>query len=179
MLIAAPGMGDPRFARTLLYICGHDEEHAMGLVINQPMHALHFRDLLRQMEIDTTGRVVTERSVLAGGPVEPERGFVLHSLDYNKPGETLLVSDQIGMSASIGILLAMASSEPPKQSLIAVGLSSWGPGQIEQEMEANAWLNCEPDDELVFDLDFASKWDRAMFKIGVDPERFSDVAGHA
>jgi putative transcriptional regulator len=179
LLIAAPGMGDPRFARTLLYMCGHDDEHAMGLVINQPMHALDFQTLLRQLKMQPEHIHLPDRAILAGGPVDTERGFVLHSLDYDEPKETLRVSDHIGMSASREILLAMAEGGPPAKCLLALGLSSWGPGQIEQELEANAWLVCEPDETLVFDLDFASKWDRAMFKIGVDPDRFSDTVGHA
>ncbi|VAV88650.1 UPF0301 protein YqgE [hydrothermal vent metagenome] len=179
MLIAAPGMGDPRFARTLLYMCGHDRFHAMGIVINQPMHALRFSALLSQLQIKPEINPVPDHPVLAGGPVEPERGFVLHSLDYCLAGETLEVSADIGMSASAQIVAAMASPTPPKNCILALGLSSWGPGQIEEELRANAWLVCDADTALVFDRDFASKWDRAMHKIGVDPDRFSDVAGHA
>lgn len=179
MLIAAPGMGDPRFARTLLFICGHDPEHAMGLVINQPMHALRFSALLRQLKIEIKATEIPDHPVLSGGPVEPERGFVIHSLDYNKPDETLEVTDALGMSASTEILLAMASNTPPAKFLLVLGLSSWGAGQIEQELEQNTWLICEPDDQLLFDQDYTSKWDRAMAKIGVDPDRFSNAAGHA
>lgn len=179
MLIAAPGMGDPRFARTLLFICAHDAEHAIGLVVNQPMHALRFPALLRQLNLKPTAAPTPDYPVLSGGPVEPERGFVLHSLDYNKPDETLEICSQLGMSASTEILLAMASNSPPKQHLLALGISSWGSGQIEEEIKANAWLICETDNNLLFDHAFESKWQRAMNKIGVDPDRFSDIAGHA
>jgi len=179
LLIAAPGMGDPRFARTVLYMCGHDEFQAMGLVINQPMHALRFDVLLRQLKIDVGDNQVPDVPVLSGGPVEPERGFVLHSLDFVLPEETLVITKDIGLSASTEMLLAMASSAPPKHCLLALGISSWGPGQIEHELEANAWLICEPDKALVFDQEFASKWDRTMHKIGVDPHRFSNAIGHA
>ena len=179
LLIAAPGMGDPRFARTVLYMCGHDEFQAMGLVINQPMHALRFDALLRQLKIDVGETQVPDTPVLSGGPVEPERGFVLHSLDFVLPEETLVVTNDIGLSASTEMLLMMASKAPPKHCLLALGISSWGAGQIEYELEANAWLICEPDKALVFDQEFASKWDRAMDKIGVDPHRFSNTVGHA
>ncbi|MBN4047706.1 YqgE/AlgH family protein [Oceanicaulis sp. AH-315-P02] len=179
MLIAAPSMGDPRFAQTLLYMCAHDEHHAMGIIINQPMHILRFPTLLKQLGIDTENTTPPDMPVLSGGPVDPERGFVLHSLEYNKPEETTPVTDNIGLSASKEILLAMASDDPPKQCLLALGLSSWIAGQIEFELEQNAWLVCEADDELLFDQEFASKWNRAMFKIGVDPDRFSHTTGHA
>ncbi|PHR60616.1 MAG: hypothetical protein COA47_07395 [Robiginitomaculum sp.] len=179
ILIAAPAMGDPRFSRTVLYMCGHDQFQAMGLVINQPMHALHFGILMQQLKLDQDNPNIPQMPVLSGGPVEPERGFVLHSLDYNVPEETLKITPNIGFSASTEILLAIASPNPPAQALLALGLSSWGPGQIEQELQENAWLICEPDEDLIFDQDYASKWDRAMHKIGVDPTRFSDIAGHA
>ncbi|MBL4617095.1 MAG: YqgE/AlgH family protein [Robiginitomaculum sp.] len=179
MLIAAPSMGDPRFAQTLLYMCAHDEHHAMGIIINQPMHILRFPMLLKQLDIDTENNSPPDMPVLSGGPVDPERGFVLHSLEYDKPDETIRVTDNIGLSASKEVLQAMASSDPPKQCLLALGLSSWGAGQIEFELEQNAWLVCEADDDLLFDQDFASKWSRAMFKIGVDPDRLSDTTGHA
>ncbi len=178
-MIAAPGMSDPRFARTLIFMCAHDVRHAIGLVINQPMHALEFSALLRQLNLKASIDPIPDYPVLSGGPVEPERGFALHSLDYNKKGETLKICDRFGMSASTEIVQAMASANPPDKCLLALGLSSWGAGQIEQEIEANAWLVCDADNELVFGRSFDKKWEQAMAKIGVDPDRFSDTAGHA
>ncbi len=179
LLIAAPNMGDPRFTQTVVFMCAHDHEHAMGIVINQPMHAFEFKTLLRQLQIKPDIDMNVKRPVLSGGPVETERGFVLHSLDYCKDEETLQVSSKIGMTASSDIVRKMVSKEPPKQCLLALGLSGWEAGQIEQELEANAWLICDADDALVFDHNFADKWSRALDKIGVAPTRFSDAVGHA
>jgi putative transcriptional regulator len=178
MLIAAPNMGDPRFARSLIYVCGHSDEQTMGLVINHPLEGLRLPDVLEQLDIKSDIHV-PDRPVLYGGPVERERGFVLHSLDYRTDEMTMPISEHIGLTASKDILLAINSAHPPRQSALALGFANWGAGQIEDEMEQNAWLVCDADEELIFDDAYANKWDRAMAKIGVDPSRLVDGAGLA
>ncbi|PHS28864.1 MAG: hypothetical protein COA85_02760 [Robiginitomaculum sp.] len=178
MLIAAPNMGDPRFARSLIYVCGHSDEQTMGLVINHPLEGLRLPDLLEQLDIKSDIKV-PDQPVLYGGPVERERGFVLHSLDFRTEDATMPISDKIGLTASKDILLAINSDHPPRHSALALGFANWGAGQIEDEMAQNAWLTCDADEELIFDDAYGSKWDRAMAKIGVDPARFADVMGQA
>ncbi|MDQ7017906.1 MAG: YqgE/AlgH family protein [Robiginitomaculum sp.] len=178
MLIAAPNMGDPRFARSLIYVCGHSDEQTMGLVINHPLEGLRLPDLLEQLDIKSDIQV-PDQPVLYGGPVERERGFVLHSLDYRTEDATMPISDQIGLTASKDILLAINSDHPPRHSALALGFANWGAGQIEDEMAQNAWLVCDADEDLIFDNAYGSKWDRAMAKIGVDPSRLVDGTGLA
>jgi putative transcriptional regulator len=178
MLIASPAMGDPRFARSLIYVCGHSEEQTMGLVINHPMEGLRLPELLGQLDIERHIKL-PDRPVLYGGPVERERGFVLHSLDFQTEDATMPISDQIGLTASKEILLAMNSDHPPRHSALALGFANWGERQIEDELAQNAWLICEADDDLIFDDAYASKWDRAMASIGVDPARYVETSGQA
>jgi len=178
LLIAMPGISDPRFERALILVCAHDDEHAMGLALNSPADGLTVPDLLERLEIKSTIRLPPDL-VLIGGPVQRERGFVLHTTDYQ--GDfSLDVSQGIALSATREVLEAMASQDgPPSKSLLALGYAGWGAGQLEEEIKQNVWLTCEPDEELIFGRDYERKWGRALAKLGVDPERLSAVAGRA
>ena len=177
LLIAMPGMRDPRFARSVVYICAHSAEGAMGLVINRVLDSLTFDELLEQLGIERTAPRPSV-AVHFGGPVETGRGFVLHSPDYRQDG-TLSVADDVSLTATVDILRAIAVGEGPRRHLLALGYAGWGPGQLDGEIRANGWLNVAADEQLVFDANLESKWDRAMAKIGIDPRMLSDAAGHA
>jgi len=177
MLIAMPGMPDPRFAKTVIYMCAHNEEGAMGLVVNRAMDQLTFPDLLEQLEIDSPDPEDQIR-VLAGGPVEASRGFVLHSADYLQEA-TMLVNDEVGLTATIDVLRAIATGEGPHKCLLALGYAGWGPGQLDTEIKDNGWLHVAADSSLLFEVDLDAKWERAIEKIGIDPRMLSDEAGHA
>lgn len=177
LLVAMPGLQDPRFARTVIYICAHNGEGAMGLVVNRVFDALTFPDLLEQLGIEAA-RPPTADCVYFGGPVETGRGFVLHTPDYVRDG-TLMVTKGVALTATVDILRSIAAGAGPRRHLLALGYAGWGPGQLDAEIRANGWLNVAADDSLVFDQDLDSKWNRAMAKIGVDPRMLSDMAGHA
>ncbi|MDB5493052.1 MAG: transcriptional regulator [Phenylobacterium sp.] len=178
LLIAMPGISDPRFERALILVCAHDEQHAMGVAVNRPVEGLTFPELLTRLEIKST-IVLPPDLVLMGGPVERERGFVVHTGDYT--GEhTLAVGDGLALTASREVLAAIATHDhPPRRAFLALGYAGWGAGQLEDEIKENVWLTCEPDDELVFGADYDRKWGRALAKIGVDPDRLSAIAGRA
>ena len=177
MLIAMPGMQDPRFDKSLIYMCAHSPEGAMGLVVNRVLESLTFPDLLEQLEIDCAAG--GERiNVHFGGPVESGRGFVLHSADYVQEA-TLVVDGDVALTATLDILRAMAAGDGPHRSLLALGYAGWGPGQLDSEIKDNGWLHVAPDSDLLFDSELDSKWERAIRKIGVDPRMLSEDAGHA
>ncbi len=177
LLIAMPNMRDSRFARTVVYICAHNAEGAMGLVINRLVGSATFPDLLAQLGIETE-TVAEEIRVHFGGPVESGRGFVLHSGDYSHDS-TLLVSDHMALTATVDILQDIAAGQGPQMSLLALGYAGWGPGQLDSEIQANGWLHVAPDESLVFDDDLDTKWDRAIAKLGFDVSLLSGEAGHA
>lgn len=177
ILVAMPGMPDPRFAQTIIYMCAHNAEGAMGLVVNRALETLSFGTLLTQLGISVCGEGI-ERPVHFGGPVDTGRGFVLHSLDYVRDG-TMTVTDTFALTATVDILKAIAGGTGPRQHLLALGYAGWGPGQLDSEIRSNGWLNVDADLGLVFDDDLDSKWERAMAKIGIDPRMLSDAAGHA
>jgi putative transcriptional regulator len=177
LLIAMPGMRDSRFARTVIYLCAHNADGAMGLVVNRLVGAITFPDLLTQLGIES--RPVTEEiRVHFGGPVESGRGFVLHSGDYTQEG-TLRVNPEVGLTATIDILRDIADGTGPRLQLLALGYAGWGPGQLDSEIQANGWLHVAADEKLVFDADLDSKWERAIAKLGIDPSMLSGDAGHA
>lgn len=178
MLIATPAIGDPRFARSVVFMCAHTSEHAMGIIVNKPMGALRLPDLLDQLGIEST-ITTPDRPVLNGGPVDRDRGFVIHTDDFYSEEATLDVASGLGMTATKDVLEAMASHDGPRQAVLALGYAGWGAGQLENEILANAWLVCDPNDELLFDIDLASKWARALNSIGVSPERLSSLHGEA
>jgi len=177
LLIAMPSMRDPRFARSVIYVCAHNPDGAMGLVVNRLVGSVTFPDLLSQLGIDTKA-TTEEIKVHFGGPVESGRGFVLHSGEYHH-ASTLQVADQMALTATIDILQDIAKGCGPQRSLLALGYAGWGPGQLDSEIQSNGWLNVAADDQLVFDEQLNDKWERAIGKLGVDPALLSSDAGHA
>ena len=177
LLIAMPTMGDPRFERTVIYMCAHSADGAMGLVVNKKASEIDFPELLKQLEIETDG-IKNPIPILVGGPVETGRGFVLHSLDYRQDS-TLAVTDEVGLTATVDILRSIAEGEGPAHSLLTLGYAGWSAGQLDGEIQANGWLNVPADSSLLFDDDLSEKWDRAVRKVGIDPSFLSAEAGHA
>jgi len=177
LLIAMPTMRDPRFTRTVIYMCAHNAEGAMGLVVNRLVGSLTFPELLQQLGIEVADRKRDLR-IHFGGPVDSGRGFVLHSDDYTQDG-TLMVEGGIALTATVDILKQIASGGGPSQSLLALGYAGWGPGQLDSEIQANGWLHAPADQSIVFDSDLDGKWQRAINKIGVDVSLLSGEAGHA
>lgn len=177
LLIAMPRMADPRFERTVIYMCAHSAEGAMGLVINKPLETLTFPELLEQLGIDGQDDLESIR-VHFGGPVESGRGFVLHSDDYLHDG-SLVVDHGVALTATVDILKSIAAGQGPRRSLLALGYAGWGPGQLDAEIQANGWLHAPADDVLVFDTELPAKWERAIEKIGFDMTRLSGDHGHA
>ena len=177
LLIAMPQMEDTRFAKTVIYLCAHTADGAMGLVVNRVASEIDFPELLDQLEIKTDG-IKNPIPVLTGGPVETGRGFVLHSMDYSQDS-TLKVTDEVGLTATVDILRAIAEGEGPAKSLLTLGYAGWSSGQLDNEIQANGWLNVSSDTSILFDEDLNSKWDRAVRKVGIDPSFLSVEAGHA
>ncbi len=185
MLIAMPGIGDPRFERTLIYMCAHSSDGAMGIVVINEADYISFTDLLERLGIIPESPEIRlpdnlrQMHVQIGGPVETGRGFVLHSTDYHVSDSTLCVDDAVGLTATLDVLKALAEGSGPKKALLALGYSGWGPGQLEGEIQNNGWLHCDADDLLIFDGTLDDRYDRALAKIGVDPALLSSAAGHA
>ncbi len=179
LLIAMPGMNDPRFKKAVIYICSHSNEGAMGIVINRPHKGLKFSELLSQLNIAPDVNAPRKIEVLSGGPVEQARGFVLHTKDYFTEGATLKVDPGLSLTATTDVLRALAKGEGPAQALFALGYAGWGAGQLEQELIANAWITCDSDTDLIFDKDHNSKYNAALNKLGIDPGLLSSEAGHA
>jgi putative transcriptional regulator len=179
MLIAMPGIGDPRFERALVLICAHDESHAMGIAVNRPVEGLTLPDLLGRLDVKLSIDVPPDL-VLLGGPVDRERGFVLHTDDYMAGEHSMEVGDGVALTATREVLEAMGGQgHPPRRALLALGYAGWGPGQLERELRENVWLTCEPDETLIFGDDHAHKWSNALAKIGVDASLLSSTAGRA
>lgn len=183
ILVAMPGMQDERFARSVVYVCAHSEEGAMGLVVNQPVRHLQFPQLLNQLGIKQNFGVASGRrdhiQILNGGPVESGRGFVLHSGDVTFANSTLAIEDNICLTATLDILHSIASGEGPEQAILALGYAGWSAGQLEQEIHANGWLHCDADRDIVFDDNTATKYERALRLLGIAPGMLSSDAGHA
>jgi putative transcriptional regulator len=185
MLIAMPAMLDDRFARSLIYVCAHSAEGAMGIVVNHPAPNINFSDLLVKLDVIPAADVIQLPSragivkVMRGGPVETERGFVLHSADFFIEDSTLPIDDGICLTATLDILKAIARGDGPASAILALGYAGWAPGQLESEIQGNGWLHCAPDSELIFGPDISTKYDRALKKIGIDLGMLSSEAGHA
>lgn len=178
MLIAMPGIGDPRFERSLILICAHDHDHAMGIAVNRPVEGLTVPDLLERLEVRTTPEMEDDL-VLMGGPVEMERGFVLHTDDYHAE-HSVEVLGGVTLTTTREVLEAMGAHNPqPRRAVLALGYAGWGAGQLEREIRQNVWLTVEADEALVFDADYDTKWSRALGKLGVDPQFLSAEAGEA
>jgi putative transcriptional regulator len=184
LLVAMPVMTDKRFARSVIYMCAHSAEGAMGLIINQRASHISFGELLQQLSILPEGDSEPESGLIdldvhVGGPVETGRGFVLHSSDYYAADSTLPIDDGISLTATIDILKAIAGGKGPDRAILALGYAGWRAGQLESEIAANGWLHCPADADLLFDRDLELKYDRALSKIGVDPSHLVSDAGHA
>jgi putative transcriptional regulator len=177
MLIAMPQMQDRRFERSVILLCAHNEDGAMGLVINKLIESLTLPELLIQLGIDGDG-LRGKPHVHFGGPVESGRGFVLHSDDYSEEG-TINVGGHLALTATLDILRAIGRGDGPRRSLLALGYAGWGPGQLDAEIQANGWLHVPADEAIVFGDDFKDKWQRALAKLGIDPIALSGDAGHA
>ena len=185
MLIAMPSMRDERFARTLIYVCAHSSEGAMGIVVNQLAADINFPDLLVKLDVIPAAELIQlprragTIKVLKGGPVETQRGFVLHSADFFIENSTLPIDEGICLTATLDILKAIARDEGPASAVLALGYAGWAPGQLENEMQQNGWLHCTADPELVFGTDTGGKYEKAMGKLGIDLGMLSSEAGHA
>jgi putative transcriptional regulator len=185
LLVAMPLMTDRRFARSVIYMCAHSDEGAMGLIINHVATHINFPDLLERLGIvprgadDGIANEILERHVHVGGPVETGRGFVLHTSDYFTNDSTLQIDRDVSLTASIDILKAIASGEGPNRAILALGYAGWSAGQLESEIHANGWLHCAADIDLLFDSDLETKYTRALAKIGIDPSHLVCDAGHA
>lgn len=185
LLIAMPVMGDPRFERSVIYLCAHSSEGAMGIIVNRPAGSIDFPELLVQLDIIKKVDQIKlpehaeSMKVLRGGPVETGRGFVLHSSDFYIEKATLRIDQGICLTATVDILKAIASGAGPKHAILALGYAGWGAGQLENEIQHNGWLHCDADPDLVFGDDVDEKYLRALRKIGIDPGMLSADAGHA
>lgn len=178
LLIAMPGMGDARFERSVVFMCAHSAEGAMGLIINKPMADLKSKDLLEQLDIAIEPGV-SSIDVHFGGPVEHGRGFVLHSSEYTVGSSTMEIDESYRMTATIEVLKDLAKGEGPDWSLLALGYAGWGPGQLENEIQSNGWLVCDSVFQLVFSPKDTDKWDAALNSMGVDPRLLSAEGGQA
>lgn len=185
LLIAMPSMSDPRFERSVIYMCAHSEQGAMGIIINKTTPMISFGDLLSQLDIGGGEEAIepppelSRMPVLFGGPVEQGRGFVLHTSDYFTADASLPVAGNIALTATIDILRAMAKGEGPERAVLALGYSGWAPGQLENEIQHNGWLTCPADEDLLFGLDYAERYTAALKKLKIDPGMLSSDAGHA
>lgn len=177
LLIAMPAMPDPRFARSVIYVCSHGPNGAMGLVVNRHYGEVNFRALLQQLNVKAATEM-PDLPVHYGGPVETGRGFVLHSTDYLREG-TMRIDDNVALSATVEILQTLAAGSGPERALMALGYTGWGAGQLDAEMQANGWLTAAADDDILFSREIETKWERALAKIGISPMALSGVAGHA
>ncbi len=178
LLIAMPGMTDQRFSRAVIFICKHNVEGAMGLVINRPCRKPDISAFMENLAIEITTEL-HETSIFIGGPVQRQRGFVLHSPHPTQGQDTLFVTDGIMLSNNRALLRHIAHGKGPKSWLIALGYSGWGPGQLETELKANAWLSVKADEVLVFSQNAQSKWENALHLLGVSPQLLSAEAGTA
>jgi putative transcriptional regulator len=185
LLVAMPGMPDSRFARSVIFLCAHSEEGAMGIIVNQAARKVSFSELLVQLDViapDEAIRLPAQAEsvqVLKGGPVETGRGFVLHSNDFFIDNSTLPIDDGVSLTATIDILRAIANGKGPDRALLALGYAGWSAGQLETEMQHNGWLTCPADPALIFDTALGSKYERARHKLGIDLGRLSSDSGHA
>lgn len=178
LLMAMPGMQDPRFDTTVIFVCVHSEDGAMGLILNKTLPGLSFENLLSQLNIPTSPKG-NDILVHFGGPVERGRGFVLHSSDYHRQSATMAIEGGYSMTATLDVLEAIANGNGPSAALLTLGYSGWGPGQLEAEIARNDWLIAEATNDVIFAPDDRSKWARALRQLGIDPLHLSGISGHA
>ncbi len=177
LLIATPVLTDPRFAQSVVCVCAHTPDGAMGLVVNRPLVHPSFDELLTQLDIEPTPPARRIR-LFAGGPVDNARGFVLHTADWISEG-SLKVTDDLALTASLDVLKVIAEGGGPREGLLALGYAGWGPGQLDAELQQNAWLSAPVDERLLFGNDHDAKWRRALALLNIDPLLLSETAGHA
>lgn len=177
LLVATPTVHDSRFTRALIYLCAYGPRGAMGFVVNKPYRRLTMSTLFEQLDLSACSDL-TKAPVGAGGPVEPTRGFVLHSTDYRIDG-TIPVDTAVAVTANLDILRDIAAGEGPRDSLMLLGYAGWGPGQLDRELRDNTWLLCDAAPSLLFDADLSTRWDRAFAHLGIDPLLLSPIAGRA
>jgi putative transcriptional regulator len=184
-LVAMPGLQDSHFVRSVVYICAHSEEGAMGIIVNHPAEGVNLIDLLLQLKVIESSEkprveeAIGRHRVLAGGPVDASRGFVLHSPDYRAAEATMVIDESVSMTATLEVLRAIAQGGGPTQAVLALGYAGWSPGQLEKEILANSWMICPADSFLLFDQAHEEKYARALGAIGVDLRFLADEAGHA
>ena len=184
LLIAMPSMSDPRFERSVIYMCAHSEQGAMGIIINKATPMMRFGDLFAQLDLADSEPMepspeLMDMPVLFGGPVEQGRGFVLHTSDYFTADSSLPVAENIALTATLDILKAMIKGEGPHKAVLALGYSGWAPGQLENEIQHNGWLTCSADEDLLFGVDFEERYNAALKKLKIDPAMLSSDGGHA
>lgn len=178
LLIAMPFHEDPRFYQSVIYVCGHDETGAMGIMINKPLITVEFSDLLEQLGIEHTKKLTPDLPVYYGGPVEIGRGFVLHTPDYLSDASVML-AENFALTATIDVLRALSRNYGPANSIVALGYVGWGVGQLEQEINTNSWLILDATSDLIFQTDYEELWRSAMLSIGIDPKNITIDFGHA
>ncbi len=177
LLIAMPGMKDPRFTRAVVYLCAHNADGAMGIIVNRRFDGLNFSDLLAQLDIALTPGAL-DVPIHFGGPVESSRGFVLHSGDYTHP-TSMFVSEGVMLSATVDVLKVIADGSGPRKSLLALGYAGWGPGQLDFEIRENVWLNAPANATFVFDHPLSGKWEASIQSLGINFGALSGDVGHA
>ena len=177
LLVAMPQMEDQRFARSVVYICAHTEDGAMGLILNKLAEAINFSDLLEQLNLPVA-TVSDKTRVHFGGPVETGRGFVLHSDDFTQDA-SLLIENGVALTATVDILSAISKGNGPRNYLLALGYAGWAPGQLDSEIQANGWLIAPSDTEILFGSKIETKWNSALGSLGIDVNMLSSHAGHA
>jgi len=177
LLIAMPSLSDPRLAQSVIYLCAHTGDGAMGIVVNRPLKRPSFDDLLRQLDVEPLPPARRIR-LCSGGPVDNSRGFVLHTADWTGDG-SLRVDEALALTASLDVLKEIARGGGPREGVLALGYVGWGPGQLDEEIQQNTWLSAPADENLLFDTNHDTKWRRALAKLRIDPLLLSGVAGHA
>lgn len=178
LLIALPGMPDKRFERSVIFICAHSDQGAMGLIVNKPFEGLSFRELIERLDVRVTSNA-PEPPILFGGPVGTGQGFVLHTSEFGHDEATMPVTSEISLTATIDILRAIAEGRGPTKALFALGYAGWGPGQIEGELSSNGWIHCDAEKSILFDLNCDDKWRAALATLGADISGLSAEAGRA
>ena len=184
ILVAMPDMADQYFAKSVIYLCAHSEDGAMGIILNQPSQIKSFPDLLVQLQIIAPQDRITlptqigQFPVLSGGPVQTDRGFILHTPDFHLDQSTMSIDDSVSLTATVDVLRAIAAGEGPTRAMMALGYAGWDPGQLENEIQHNGWLHCPADPDLVFDHEISTKYARALRSIGVELGQLSSFAGH-
>lgn len=177
VLIAMPALSDQRFEHSVIYVCAHTQDGAMGIVVNRPLQAPTFDELTRQLLVQPEPPL-RRIDLYSGGPVDTERGFVLHTSDWTSD-ESLLIDEDIALTASLDAIRTIAAGGGPRECILALGYAGWGAGQLDREFATNIWLSAPADQALLFGRDHGTKWARALAGLRIDPLQLSNVAGHA